>query len=66
MDIPPKVAIPEYLYEPCVFPEPRPVETQEDELRLLTDFSNDLENCAMKHGLLVKFAKENSFFLLLP
>lgn len=66
VDIPPKVAIPEYLYEPCAFPEPRPVETQEDELRLLTDFSNDLENCAIKHDLLVKFAKENSIFLLLP
>lgn len=59
-DIPPKPAIPEYLLEPCTYPDPRPVETQEALIRLLTDFSNDLENCDIKHRLLVKFLEENS------
>lgn len=59
-DIQPRPAIPDYLIAHCTYPEPRPVETQEDMLRLLTDFSNDLENCDMKHRLLVKFLEENS------
>ena len=46
---------PEYITEPCEYPEPRDIADNEDMLDLLTDFANALDICATKHQMLVKY-----------
>ena len=49
---------PAYMLAPCRFPEPRPVNTNEDLLKLLADFRADLDDCSARHDLLVRFLGE--------
>ncbi len=54
---PPRPEPPEYIIEPCHYPDPRPVETNEDLLELMADFRADLEDCGERHRLLIQFVR---------
>lgn len=54
----PNPAMPEYLKEPCAYPDEVKVETNSDMLILLAGFKNALGACAAKHRLAIEFIEQ--------
>ena len=50
--------MPEYLKEPCAYPDEVKVETNSDMLILLAGFKNALGACAAKHRLAIEFIEQ--------